>query len=225
MVNGILALDDEGGIAKDGVMPWPHSKLDMNWFRENTQGGVVIMGSKTFYSKGMPKPLPNRYNVVLTSKPKQVEESGAHLGMNTNIRDCIDYCRYNIPMRKIWVIGGANVFEQSQILLDELYLTNIHGSYDCDTFVEINKDVFKRDSFETKIDTDISTSMTFEMWSKKISPQETDEDKSFLMMKYGSGYREKIIKEKLIKKENRKSLDDLEMRVYQDHLARLAGLL
>jgi len=50
-----------------GKIPW-HLPEDFKWFKQLTTGGLVLMGRKTFLS--LPKPLPNRTNVVFTRGPR-----------------------------------------------------------------------------------------------------------------------------------------------------------
>ena len=65
MIKAILACDEDWGIGKDGDMPWPHNPADLKWFKENTTGGVVVMGKSTW--DGLPfKPLPKRENIIVT---------------------------------------------------------------------------------------------------------------------------------------------------------------
>ena len=54
-------------IGRGGEIPW-HLPDDFRWFKELTTGGIVLMGRKTFAS--LPKPLPNRTNVVFTRAPR-----------------------------------------------------------------------------------------------------------------------------------------------------------
>lgn len=56
-------------IGRGGEIPW-HLPEDFKWFKELTTGGIVLMGRKTFES--LPKPLPNRTNVVLTRAPRRL---------------------------------------------------------------------------------------------------------------------------------------------------------
>ena len=45
---------------------------DMRFFRETTQGKIVVMGRKTLESFPGGKPLKNRTNIVLTRDPSRV---------------------------------------------------------------------------------------------------------------------------------------------------------
>ena len=65
--NLILITDNEGGISKNGVIPWRFYQ-DLKYFKSKTEFGVVIMGRKTFES--LKKPLNNRINIVITSSVK-----------------------------------------------------------------------------------------------------------------------------------------------------------
>ena len=65
MLNAIFAVDSEFGIGKNNSMPW-HFPEDFKFFKETTINSTIVMGNNTWLS--LPKrPLPDRYNVVITS--------------------------------------------------------------------------------------------------------------------------------------------------------------
>ena len=66
-VKAVAAMSLNRVIGRDGQIPW-HLPEDFRWFKELTMGGIVLMGRKTFAS--LPKPLPNRTNVVFTRAPR-----------------------------------------------------------------------------------------------------------------------------------------------------------
>ena len=45
-----MAVDDKGGISRDGSMPWPKNSSDLKWFKKNTLNAVVIMGCLLYTS-------------------------------------------------------------------------------------------------------------------------------------------------------------------------------
>jgi dihydrofolate reductase len=135
MINAIVACDAFGGISKDGVMPWPKNSADMAHFKQHTIGQMVIMGSKTWHDKQMPSPLPNRYNIVITSQ----ELEGPALTISGKLHEKIPEIPFNEDATKKWIIGGADVIEQCLPIIDEFYLTRIPGNYDCDTFIPLSK--------------------------------------------------------------------------------------
>lgn len=129
-INAILAMDINLGIGYDGDMPWPHSSKDMKWFRDCTNGHVVVMGRKTWESLGSKK-LPNRFNVVISNK--NVE--GADACVNGDMKDILDSLTVEYSELHIWVIGGANVYRQALPYCDKLYVTYMKKAYRCDTFM------------------------------------------------------------------------------------------
>src|SRR5947207_4192516 len=65
MIIGIVAIDRNGAIGKDGKLPW-HYSSDMKFFKGTTTGHACVMGHKTWLT--LKRPLPNRLNIVLSRK-------------------------------------------------------------------------------------------------------------------------------------------------------------
>lgn len=103
-------------------MPWRISE-DLKRFKTLTTGHTVLMGRKTFESLG--KPLPNRRNVVLSSK---------HLKGVENYRSANEALRAVTSDDRVYIIGGGEVFKQFLPLVEEMYLTIIDGEYEGDAF-------------------------------------------------------------------------------------------
>ena len=57
MIKAIMAIDDEGGISRNGSMPWPKNSEDLKQFKNLTVNNVVIMGKLTWIDPYMPTPL------------------------------------------------------------------------------------------------------------------------------------------------------------------------
>ena len=126
MIRAILACDDQWGIGRDNNLPWPHNSHDLQWFKECTDGDVIVMGRRTWES--LPRrPLPNRENVVITSG----DVTGADVtGDMNSILKILPQMNYK---KNIWIIGGASIFQQLIPYMDEIWLSRIDGVYDCDT--------------------------------------------------------------------------------------------
>lgn len=161
MIKAILACDSLGGIGKNGTLPWPKNSRDLKWFKENTEGHVVVMGSKTADDPFMPFPLPKRYNVVATSRPDDYPEKDDYI--NGNLRLYAPILAYTHPGLITWIIGGAHVLQQSLDVVDEVYLSRIRGIYDCDEFISIPTllNTFKVTWEEEHED------VTFQIWKRK----------------------------------------------------------
>lgn len=136
MINAILACDDHGGIGKNNTLPWPHNSEDLQWFKNNTEDAIVIMGALTWASNGMPKPLPHRHNIVVTSRPENYP--GAHAYITKNICEEIELI-HTTSNKQIWIIGGGKLIEQTLPIIDNFYLSRIAGNYHCDAFIPLDK--------------------------------------------------------------------------------------
>ena len=163
MIKAILACDDLGGIALNGEMPWPKNTKDLQWFKQNTDEGVVVMGSSTWNSKGMPKPLPNRTNVVATNQnPDDFDCDGILKGdLKLAVLRMGDMTTEGTD---IWIIGGANIIEQTLPIIEEFYISRIPGDYKCDTHLPLDK---IEQQFELSY-SDKQPEVTFEIWKKRV---------------------------------------------------------
>ena len=131
MIRAILACDENWGIGKSGALPWPHNPADLKWFKKSTTGGVVVMGKGTWDSLPM-KPLPNRNNIVVTST-EQDKDQGAYHYIKFDAAEA-QLVNMN-KLQDVWIIGGAQLVTGLLPIIDELWLSQITGSYDCDTFL------------------------------------------------------------------------------------------
>lgn len=136
MIRAILACDEQGGVSREGTLPWPHNKTDLQWFKGNTLGHVVVMGSTTWADPHMPRPLPKRTNVLVTSRPEDYPDVET---MSGNLVEELKQLEENYPSVVVWVIGGPKIIEQCLGVIDEFYLSRIPGKYNCDTFLPLKK--------------------------------------------------------------------------------------
>ena len=129
MIRAILACDDDWGIGKNNDLPWPRNPADLKWFKETTLDSTIVMGRSTWDSLPF-KPLPNRHNVVVSSKMK------AQHGVEVVRPDIYKSRCVAIDMvENVWIIGGAQLISSSLSIVDEIWLSRIDGSYNCDTFL------------------------------------------------------------------------------------------
>ena len=134
MIRAILACDDAWGIGKHGTLPWPHNSEDQQWFKECTTGHVVVMGKKTWLDPDMPKPMPNRTNVVISNT---LEEANGATIKNGDIGEILTELQDAYPDKDIWVIGGAELLEHAMHsgVMTQVWLSRIAGNFECDTFL------------------------------------------------------------------------------------------
>lgn len=135
MINMIVAVDRNLGIGCNNKL-LANIKPDMEYFKKTTQGSVVVMGYNTYMS--LPKrPLPNRVNIVLTTKPVELE--GAIVVSSIDI--LLSKLQGLDQGKEVFVIGGASVYKQMMPYADKLYITHVFDSFEADTFFpEIGED-------------------------------------------------------------------------------------
>jgi dihydrofolate reductase len=112
----IWAQDRNGGIGKEGKLPW-HIPQDLSNFKKLTLNSTIVMGRITWASLPI-KPLPKRRNVVLCS------DSIANVESYNSVEQCIETL-YKDDVKKIFVIGGAQIYKHFIHRSDELHITLI----------------------------------------------------------------------------------------------------
>lgn len=137
MIKSIFAVDLSGGMGNAGSLPWPSDREDLRWFKEHTSGHVVIMGSKTWLDPMMPKPLPNRYNVVISDKPSQLFKGANMVIATKGLDETIGMIQRDNPGKDIWVIGGARTLLATKHLIKEVFLTEFNADFDCDVKIDV----------------------------------------------------------------------------------------
>ena len=161
MIKAILACDEEGGVSKKGTIPWPKNTKDLGWFKKNTTNNVVVMGSKTWVDPLMPWPLPNRVNVLATTKKSNFP--GADKYIKGNLCKEVETLKKENPEKIVWVIGGPNVIEQTLSVIEEFYLSKIPGKFNCDGFLSLSK----IEALFNKTWTEKHETVECQIWTKK----------------------------------------------------------
>lgn len=137
MIKAIFAVDLSGGMGNNGSLPWPADKEDLSWFRKNTAGHIVVMGSKTWEDPVMPSPLPNRYNVVVSDKPQNLFKGADMVITTKGLEDSLLMLQRDHPNKDVWIIGGARTLLSTKHLVEKVLLTEFNGDYDCDVKIDV----------------------------------------------------------------------------------------
>src|SRR4051794_22783583 len=106
----ISAIDMNRNIGLNGDMPWGKTmKADLKRFKELTDGGLMVMGRKTFES--LPGLLPNRHHIILTTDESYLK--GQYSPNAHAVHDIGTVLRIaNMEEDEVFVIGGAQIYEQ-----------------------------------------------------------------------------------------------------------------
>ncbi len=146
----IVAHDDHLGIGKDNQLPWDFPR-DLKFFKNLTmtvsdrqKTNAVIMGRVTWESiPNEYKPLPGRYNLVLSKNS------------NTTLPKSVILCRSfkqaisslsELSIETSFLIGGGAVFKEAlnRGLCDVIFATEIQGNFQCDRFFPEYRQTFER---------------------------------------------------------------------------------
>jgi dihydrofolate reductase len=145
----IAAVDEKMGIGKNNRLPWK-LKGDMEYFASVTTNAVggrmnaVIMGRNTWGS--LPekhRPLAGRINVVLSRETLDLPEGVVSA---ISFDEAFAKLSKRDDLGEVFVIGGANIYAQA-IFREEcvkVYLTEVEGEFDCDTFFPNLPNTFKK---------------------------------------------------------------------------------
>lgn len=142
----IVATDEEGGIAKDGKIPWSVEN-DLFLFEKVTKGNTVIMGRETFET--LSDVLSKRQNIVLTSK-EYFNSKKDNLHFVEDMDTALNFACAENQHHDIFIIGGESVYEETfnDQILSGVYLALVEGGWKCDTFYppfdELDLGEFKR---------------------------------------------------------------------------------
>jgi dihydrofolate reductase len=162
MIRAIMATDDNGGVSKNGSMPWPKNSSDLKWFKKNTLNSVVIMGRLTWIDPFMPTPLKGRINVLVTNQNEK-NYSGVDEYIFGNLIDNVLELSNRYTNKDIYIIGGPKVLNQLFELIEEFYLTRIYGDFKCDKNIDLQK-IQESMAMIKKIEND--QTCHFEIWKK-----------------------------------------------------------
>ena len=128
IISSIVAVATNRVIGKDNQLIW-RLPNDMKFFKETTDGHCIITGRKNYES--IPekyRPLPNRTNIVITN---QIGYSAPGAIVSNSINEAIEIARKN-GETEVFIIGGSEIYKQTMDIVDRLYITEVHNSFEGD---------------------------------------------------------------------------------------------
>lgn len=146
--NVILATDLNGGFGLKNALPWD-LPLDFEFFKSitkqnsilpgiNQEDNILIMGRKTWESMGS-KPMSNRISYVITKNYEELNK--ASYSKTLFFPDFLSaYVEASLHLNStIWVIGGKQIYDTAlkHWACDKVYWTQIKGTFEADTFINI----------------------------------------------------------------------------------------
>lgn len=120
----VAAVAENGVIGRGGGLPWRLPE-DLRFFKRLTTGHTVIMGRRTWDE--IRRPLPGRRNIVITRDATR-EFPGAERAGSLD-----EALALSAGDEQVFVIGGAEIYQQALPRADRLYLTHVHAAVEGDT--------------------------------------------------------------------------------------------
>lgn len=125
----LMAANMNNVIGCDGKIPWMN-KEDLSMFKQITMNNYVICGRKTFES--LPTKLPGRKIIVLSNQ-LTYKSDAPNVIVFYSIDSMLSYLRIkHIPIA--YVIGGAQIFNQFNLIADSIWLSRIPNTEPGDTY-------------------------------------------------------------------------------------------
>ncbi|MCH2066510.1 dihydrofolate reductase [Shimia sp.] len=126
MISLVVGRARNGAIGRDGDIPW-FLPEDLKTFQRETLGGAIIMGRATWVS--LPKkPLPKRFNIVVSSQPDAAEV------VVPSVAEAVKLA-YAEGYHRVYGIGGFGIYSEMLPLADRLLISEVDMDVpDADTF-------------------------------------------------------------------------------------------
>ncbi len=144
MIILIAAAAENNALGKDNQLVW-HLPDDFKRFKQLTSGHFIILGRKTFES--FSKPLPNRTHIIITRQNNYKAEGCIIVN---SVKEAMNVVPKN---ETIFVIGGAEIYNQTIDFADKIELTRVHTIADADAFfpeIDTKKWVLKDEEYHPK---------------------------------------------------------------------------
>lgn len=145
----IVACEKNGGIGKQGTIPWK-SSTDMTYFQNITKGNetvknVLVMGHRTFESIGSKSLCKDRLTVVLSHDKDEKQDDIVFYSGSLNPIDLKDFLQrsfHGVCIGTVFYCGGQTIYEQALVysaLFDSFLVTHLDLSVsDCDRYFDLD---------------------------------------------------------------------------------------
>lgn len=136
IVSLIVAASTNNAIGKDNRLLW-HLPNDMKYFKNTTWAMPVIMGRKTYESMDNAV-LHGRFNIIVT-RQKNWNAGDDRVQVADSLKKAIELA-IKTDCKETFIIGGGELFRESMMIADRIYLTRVQVTIEGDAFFpEIDK--------------------------------------------------------------------------------------
>ena len=119
-MNIIVNADKNWAIGKNNSL-LVRIPADMKYFRQMTEGNIVVMGRKTLESFPQGRPLANRVNIVISHNPDyQVKDAIVVHSVEEAMQECKKH------KGEVFVIGGESIYRAMLPYCNIAYVTRMY---------------------------------------------------------------------------------------------------
>ena len=164
IINLLVAASTNDAIGVHNKLLW-HLPNDMQFFKNKSWGMPIIMGRKTFESFSG-KPLPGRFNIVMTQQ-KNWSTPYKEVLVAHNISQAIALAQQT-GCKETFIIGGEKIYALAMPLAQHIYLTRVHAQFEADAFFpKINANEWQQVSCKYyDVDDKHAYAYSFEHWKR-----------------------------------------------------------
>ena len=124
-MKAIFAISHNYVLGHNNGIPWK-CPLDIKHFKETTSGHIVVMGRKTWDSLDPKhKPLPNRINIVISSK--EVKDCDYWIDDPQKLFELVKILDKE---KEVFIIGGKQIYDFFIPHCDEIIRTIIYKTFE-----------------------------------------------------------------------------------------------
>ncbi len=128
-MNCIVAVDENWAIGYKNEL-LVRIPADQKFFRQETTGKVVVLGRKTLETFPQGRPLPNRINIIVsTKKDYEVKDAIVVHSIEELLEELKKY-----DTNDVYIIGGDSIYKQMLPYCDTAHVTKIDRAYEADTY-------------------------------------------------------------------------------------------
>ena len=128
-MNCIVAVDENWAIGYKNEL-LVRIPADQKFFRQETTGKVVVLGRKTLETFPQGRPLPNRTNIIVSTKQDyEVKDSIVVHSIEELLEELKKY-----DTNDVYIIGGDSIYKQMLPYCDTAHVTKIDRAYEADTY-------------------------------------------------------------------------------------------
>ena len=125
MIKTIFSCDKNRRVCTTNTLSWASTSYHLKWFNNVTNGQVVMMCKDTWQNSVLPKPLSNRYNILISDSFVASDDTRPNIVISEK-----DIPKYLYTIQKdIWIITNYNIIQANIDFIDQLYIINSLDDY------------------------------------------------------------------------------------------------